>query len=461
MATQLILPLAALLLCAGCNLTPEYRQPAPPVPQAWPGPAGEPGAAATDLHWQEFCTDAKLRSVIQLALDNSRDLRVTALNVEKTQALYRIQRGELFPAIGVQAASQNYRLPERMNSNGQASIYRQDTVQVGILTWELDFFGRLSSLKDQALNQFLATEQAHSAARIGLVAAVAQGYFAYAADRENLQLAQATFEAQQATHDLISRRRDAGIASDLEVLQAQSQADAARADTARYRGLVAQDLNALDLLTGTGVPANLLPDRLDSAGDLKDVSAGLPSQVLLLRPDIRMAEYQLKAAYGNIGAARAAFFPSVSLTAGVGTMSPDVSHLFGSGTRTWTFAPTILAPIFAGGSLKANLKAAEISRDMAVAQYEKAIQSAFREVSDGLAQRSALGDQLEAQRSLVAALDAGYRLAQARYQSGMDSYLNVLVAQGSLYAAQRGLVATELGLRATRITLFKALGGQM
>jgi multidrug efflux system outer membrane protein len=460
MATKLIPPLTALLFCGGCNLIPEYRQPAPPVPQAWPAADAGPGVAP-DLHWQEYFSDPKLQALIRLALDNNRDLRATALNVERAQALYRIQRGGLYPTVGVQAAEQRYRVPERMDSKGQGYTYSQNTVQIGVLSWELDFFGRIQSLKDQALNQYLATEQARSAAQIALVAAVAQGYFGYAADSQILLLAEATLASQQANHELVSRRRDAGIASDLELLQSRSQVDSARADAARFRGLVAQDRNALDLLAGTAVSADLLPERLDAAGELEDVSAGLPSEVLLRRPDILAAEYQLKAAYGNIGAARAAFFPSVSLTAGAGTMSPDVGHLFASGTRTWTFAPTIAAPIFAGGSLKANLKAAELTRDIAVAQYEKAIQSAFREVADGLSQRAALGDQAEAQRSLVEALDGSYQLAQARYRAGLDGYLNVLVAQRSLYAAQQGLVATDLAQRASRISLFKALGGQM
>lgn len=453
------LALTALLLCA-CNLTPRYDRPAPPVPEAWPQ-AGAGGPAAADLDWRQFFPDPGLRAVIELALERSRDLRIAALNVEKAQALYRIQRGASYPTVGVEAAGQKYRSPERMDSNGQASVKEQDTVQFGVLSWELDFFGSLRSLGDQALNQYLATEQARAAARIGLVAAVAQAWLGYAADSRNLQLAQATLETQGGALDLIARRRDAGMASDLDLRQAQSQVEAARADAARTRGLLAQDRNALDLLAGAPVPADLLPGPEGLDLGLVDVSAGLPSEALLRRPDILMAEYQLKAAYGSIGAARAAFFPSISLTAGIGTMSPDFSHLFASGTRTWSFAPTVLAPVFAGGSLKASLKAAEVTRDIAVAQYEKAIQTAFREVADGLAQRAALADQAAALGALAEALDGALQIAQARYQAGLDSYLNVLVAQRALYAAQQNLNAAGLGLQASRITLFKALGGRL
>jgi outer membrane protein, multidrug efflux system len=462
MTSRSILSLGMLLLCTGCTLAPTYTRPAPPVPETWPGETVKPGApAAADSRWQDFFIDPGLAAVIKLALANNRDLRIAALNVEKAQAMYQIQRSELYPGVGVLASGSKYRLPEKMASDGKAVIKEQDSVNVGIMSWELDFFGRLRSLKQKALNQYLATEQARAAAQISLVAAVAQSYLLYAADGEHLRLAQATFESQRAFHDLISQSRELGIASDLELRQAQSQMDAARVDLARFRGLVALDQHTLDLLMGTPVPADLLPMGLDAIVELKDVSAGLPSDVLLRRPDILAAEYQLKAAYANIGSARAAFFPRVSLTAGVGSMSPEFSMLFGSGTRTWSFAPQIVAPIFAGGSLRAGLKVAKVDQEIAVAQYELAIQTAFREVGDGLVQRTTLVDQLGAQRSLVEALDASYRLSEARYQEGLDGYLGVLVAQRSLYGAQQGLVATRLAYQANQVTLYKALGGQM
>lgn len=462
MVAKPILSLGILLLGAGCTMAPRYTRPPQPIPAAWPEEAVKPGAPiAADTRWQDYFTNPGMRSVIKQALANNLDLRVAALNVEKAQALYRIQRSDLFPDAGVMGSGQKYRLPEKMNDNGKAKIVEQYSVNVGILSWEVDFFGRLRSLKTRALNQYLATEQARSAAEISLVAAVAQSYLLHAADRENLQLAQASYESQKAFYDLIRKSRELGVASDLELRQAQSQVDSARADVARFRGAVALDQNALDLLVGARVSPELLATGLEAAGDMKDVSAGLSSEVLLKRPDLLFSEFQLKAAYANIGAARAAFFPRVSLTAGVGSMSPELSSLFGSGTRTWSFAPQVVAPLFAGGSLLANLKVSKLDRDIAVAQYQKAVQAAFREVSDGLVRRQSLVEQLDAQRSLVEALDTSHRLSEARYKEGLDGYLGVLVAQRSLYGAQQGLVATRLAFQANQITLFKALGGQM
>ncbi len=458
MVPKSILSAGVLLVLTGCNLTPKYTRPAAPVPETWPEGGGKPDAA--DIHWQDYFTNPGMQSVIKLALANNRDLRIAALNVEKMQAAYRIQRADLLPNAGVMGNGNKYRLPEKMNG-GTATLKEQDSVNVGIMSWEIDFFGRIRSLKHRALNQYLATEQARVSAQISLVATVAQGYLLYATDCDNLQLAQATFESQKAYYELIRKSRELGVASELELRQTQSQMDSARSDVAKFRGLVATDQHALDLLVGAPVPPELLPKGLDGTGELKDISAGLSSAVLFGRPDILNAEYQLKAAYGSIGAARAAFFPRISLTAGVGTMSPDFSNLFSSGTRTWSFTPQIVAPLFAGGSLLANLKVSKLDRDIAVAQYEKAIQTGFREVADGLVRRSSLVEQLDAQRSLVEALDASYHLSEIRYKEGLDGYLGVLVAQRSLYGAQQGLAATRLACQTNQITLYKALGGRL
>ena len=455
-----ILSLSTLLLATGCTMAPRYTRPEAPVPAQLSAAPQAEGALAADARWQDYFTTPGLQAVVKLAFVHNRDLRIAALNVERMQAAYRIQRSELLPGIGVMGNGSKYRLPEKMN-NGTAKLVEQDSVNVGLMSWELDFFGRIRSLKSRALNQYLATEQAQASARISLVAAVAQAYLAYAADQENLTLATATFEAQKAYHDLIAKSRALGVASDLELRQAQSQMETARADVAKFRGLVAVDRHALDLVAGTPVPVDLLPKGLDAAGELKDLAAGLSSEVLLRRPDILMAEYQLQAAYGNIGAARAAFFPSISLTAGFGTMSPDFSGLFDSGTRTWSFTPKVVMPIFAGGSLLANLKVSKVDRDIALATYEKAIQTAFQEVANGLARREAFVEQVDAQRSLVEALAESYRLSDARYKEGLDGYLSVLVAQRALYAAQQGFVATRLARQVNQITLYKALGGRM
>jgi multidrug efflux system outer membrane protein len=380
-----VLVLGMIVCLCGYAYSQKYSRPALPVPPDWPGSATSQVSApiapeAADVKWQEFFTDKKLQSVIALSLANNRDLRGAALNVEKFQAQYRIQRAQQFPRIDLTASGDLYRLPKTATVGGfsvpQAVTVEQYNVNLGA-SWELDFFGRIRSLKKEALEQYLATEQARSATQISLVAAVANSYLALAADRNNLRLAQSTFDAQQASYELIQHSRDAGIASDLDLRQAQSQVEAARVDIAQYTGQVAQDENALNLLVGTPVPSNLLPDELGSDRSLKDVSAGLPSEVLLRRPDILMAEHQLKAAYANIGAARAAFFPRIALTAGEGLLSSDLSDLVKSDAQTWNFAPQIVMPIFDMGARRANLKVAKVDRDISVAEYEKSIQSAF------------------------------------------------------------------------------------
>lgn len=451
---------AFLVVLSSCTMIPKYTRPEAPVPASWPdAPGGAATAPATSVQWQDLVEDARLRSVIELALANNRDLRVAALNVEKAQAFYRIQRSELSPSVGVMATGEKYRLPEKMNEDGTAHIVEDYAVNVGTLSWELDFFGRVRSLKERALHQYMATEHAQAATQISLIAAVAGSWLTLAADREDLELARATVDAQQATLELIRRSRDFGIASDLELCQAQSQVELARTAVAAYSGLVAVDQHTLALVVGSQVEERLLPERLSTVGKLGDLAPGLPSEVLLRRPDILMAEQQLLAANANIGVARAAFFPRITLTAGVGTMSPELDGLFKSGTETWSFAPQLVAPLFASGSLRANLKVTKVDRDIAVAQYEKAIQTAFREVSDGLVLRGTLAEQRDAQVRLVGALEQTYRLSDARYKAGLDGYLGVLVAQRSLFAAQQGLVRVRLAEQANLVTLFKALGG--
>ncbi len=455
---------AAVLFLTGCTMMPQYTRPPMPVPPAWPdgstAVSGTPAAAAAaEIRWQEFFNDQRLRAVIELALANNRDLRVAALNIEKAQAYYRIQRSELLPGVGVMATGEKYRLPEKMNEDGRAKTVEDYTVQVGIASWELDFFGRLRSLKERALNEYLATEHARAAAQTSLVAAVASAYLTLAADRESLELFRTILDAQQASFDLIRKSRELGVASDLDLRQAQSEVESARASVAALTGLVGVDRHAMDLLAGAPVPAELLPGRLSEVAAPKELSAGLPSDVLLRRPDILAAERQLMAANANIGAARAAFFPRVTLTAGIGSMSPELSGLFDSGTRTWSFAPQLLAPIFAGGSLRANLKVSKVDREIAVSGYEKAIQSAFAEVSDALTLRTTLVAQREAEEALVRSLEEVRFLSDARYKAGIDGYLGVLVAERSLHVAQQALVKVRLAESVNHVALYKALGG--
>jgi len=350
-------------------------------------------------------------------------------------------------------------VPEKMHSDGKATYVEDYSVNVGVLSWELDFFGRIRSLSQAALEQYLATAEARRAAQSALIAGVAQSYLALAADQESLDLARATLSAYQESLALIQKTRDLGLTSDLDVSQAQSQVEAARAVVAGLTGRIAVDRSSLDLLVGAPVPAGLLPARMSSVTAVAPLEPGLPSEVLLSRPDILGAEHRLISANANIGAARAAFFPRITLTAGVGTMSPDLSGLFDSGTRTWSFTPQILSPIFASGSLKANLRVSQLDRDIAVAVYEKAIQMAFAEVSNALALRGTLLEQHQAQEALVSSLDETRRLADARYQAGLDGYLGVLVAERSLYAGQQALIGVRLAEQANLVTLYKVLGG--
>ncbi|MBP7866628.1 MAG: efflux transporter outer membrane subunit [Acidobacteria bacterium] len=454
--------LGMMLLLSACPRAPKLVRPEVPVPSAWPdtgAAAGKGAPLAAETQWREFFVDGKLRAVIDLALKNNRDLRAAALAIDKFQALYRIQRAESYPTVSVSGGAEFYRLPGRMSATGQGETVQQYNVNLGVAAWEPDFFGRIRSLKSAALEQYLATKQARSATQVSLVAAVAETFLALAADRENLRLARATLETQQASRDLIRKIVDMGMTSELDLRQAESQVEAARVDIARYTGQIELDRNALDLLVGAAVPDDLLPEDLETAGKVKDVSPGLPSEVLLSRPDILLAEHQLKAAEANIGAARAAFFPRITLTGGLGFMSGDLLDLFKFGSRTWNFAPQVVLPIFDYGSRKANYQSVQVDREIYVATYEKAIQSAFREVSDALELRKSLLAQQEAQQALVNSLEATFRLSEARYREGIDGYLVVLVAQRALYVAQQRMLTLRLARAVNLVSLYKVLGG--
>jgi multidrug efflux system outer membrane protein len=410
------------------------------------------------LPWREFFTDERLQKIIGIALDNNRDLRLAALNVEKARALYGIQRAELLPSVNVVGMMSKERVPADLSTTGSAITAEQYGVNLGIISWEIDFFGRIRSLKDQALEEYLATDQARRSAQITLVSTVANAYLTLAADRENLKLVAFTLETQEASYKLIRKRYDVGLASELDLRRAQSQVDTARGDVARYTQLTAQDENALNLLVGSPIPSALLPAELGSVSPPKEISPGLSSELLLRRPDILAAEHQLKAANANIGAARAAFFPRISLTTAIGTASAELSGLFKSGQGTWSFAPQIIMPIFDARTWSAY-DVTKVEREISVAQYEQAIQVAFREVADALAVRGTVSQQIAAQQSLVDAVAVTYRLSNARYTKGIDSYLSVLDAQRSLYAAQQGLISIRLAQLANMVTLYKVLGG--
>jgi multidrug efflux system outer membrane protein len=442
--------LAALL--AGCaTLEPRLPAAQPDIPAQWPLPA-ETAAGAADVGWRDFFVDDRLDSLIALALENNRDLRVAVLNVERARGQYRIRRSESFPAIDATAS-----LARNGSEDAVSSRYE---VAAGIAGFELDLFGRVRSQNAAALQQFFASEAARRGVQLALVAEVAGTWLQLAADQELQRIAQATLQSQQASYDLTVRRKELGAVSALDVSQALTLVERARADAARFAGQVARDRNALALLAGGPVPDAMLPagDGFDAAG-LAPLPAGLPSEVLLRRPDVVEAEHVLRAANASIGAARAAFFPSIRLTGSVGTASDELSGLFESGTRAWSFLPAISVPIFQGGALRAGLAVAQAERDIALARYEKAIQAAFRDVADALALTQTLRAQREALAALVDAAARTEALSGARYRAGAESYFSLLDAQRTLFAARQALVETQYAEQANRVALYRALGG--
>lgn len=458
----LSLTIAAVVL-SGCSLIPDYQRPEAPVAAQYPqGPAYEaanaPGQAAAEQGWKQFFHDPALQQLIQVALENNRDLRVAALNIDAYAAQYRIQRADLFPAVSATGSGSRQRVPARASQTGEAAISSSYSATLGISAYELDLFGRVRSLSEQALQSYFATEEARRSTQISLVANVANAYLTWQADKELLKLTQETLGAYEQSFKLTSRSAEVGVASALDLSQARTAVENARVQLARYTRQVAQDENSLTLLLGTGLPANLNSQPL-SDDLLSEVPAGLPSDLLQRRPDILQAERNLLAANANIGAARAAFFPSISLTANAGTLSPDLSGLFKGGSGTWTFAPQINLPIFNAGSLRASLDYAKIQKDINVAQYEKSIQTAFQEVSDGLAARQTYNEQLQAQTDFVAANQDYYRLAERRYRIGVDSNLTFLDAQRQLFSAQQSLITDRLAQLTSEVNLYKALGG--
>ena len=476
--------LAALLL-AGCNFAPPYVRPGSPVPAVWPqGPSyalpQAAGVAAPDVAWKDFFVDPKLRQVIQLALDNNRDLRVSIANIAEARAQYRIQQAALLPHVNAAFDPTYESEPASVlgsefggtTSGGATGVattgaatnksifIRYTSATLGVSNYELDLWGRVRNLTRQQLDQYLATAEAKRSTQISLISQVATDYVTYAADLQRLNVAKATAAGDGNTVRLTEARFTFGIASELDVRQAQSTLESAKASVATYTTTLAQDVNGLTLLVGAAVPADLLPGPLgDTPLTLADLPAGVSSQVLLRRPDVVEAEDQLKGYNANIGAARAAFFPTLELTGSGGSTSVTFAGLFGPGSGSWLFTPTLTLPIFDGGENLANLRYAKAQRDVAVAQYEKAIQTAFREVSDALAQRGQIDALLDANRNEVFVTNRSATLSKARYLRGSDTYLNVLTAQVTLYSAQQSLVSAQLTQATNLVTLYQTLGG--
>ncbi|AUH01439.1 multidrug transporter [Prodigiosinella confusarubida] len=466
LSRRALTPVTAVVLATfltGCTLVPEYHRPVAPVASAWPIKAktGVSDTSVAAITWQTLFVDPKLRQVVQLALDNNRDLKIAILNIEKAQAQYRIQRSALMPQIGIAGAEQAQRTPASVSYTGIGGVTRGYSLDVGISAYELDLFGRIRSLKEEAQQDYLSTVWSRQATQISLIAEVAESYLSLAADQDLQRLAQDTLRSRQAAYDLQQSLTNVGKSSQLPLHQAESELESARYQLLLADKLVMSDSNALTLLVGTSLPASLLPstDSLANMVSNKPLSAGLPSDLLQQRPDIMSAEHNLLAANADIGAARAAFFPSISLTTSAGRASNALGELFDAGGRSWSFAPQVNLPIFSGGRLMAQLETSKVERNIAVAEYEKTIQTAFREVSDALAERSVVDDETQAQQKNVQAAKAAFDFVQIQYTNGATDYLNVLDAQRTLFAAQQSLIQSRLSQQNSLITLYKALGG--
>jgi multidrug efflux system outer membrane protein len=448
------------------------------VTQAWPegappanadggaaargGAAGskEVGGGAADTGWRDVFGEPRLQALVALALENNRDLRVAALNVEQTRAQYRIQRAGALPSVAASAGSNTQRTPAGLSPTGRATTGTVYTVGAGVSAFELDLWGRVRNLSQAALQTFFASEEARRAAHLSLVSQVATQYLRLRGLEEQVALARRTLETVESGRSLTEKSYQAGRASELDLRSFEAQVHTARVNLYQADLQRAHAENALVLLVGAPLPADLPPPQsLDQPGFVAELPAGVPSEVLQRRPDVLAAEHALQGANAIIGAARAAFFPTLSLTASAGLASTELSSLFGSESATWSFAPRLTLPIFTGGALRASLDVAEVRKSIQVAQYERAIQEGFREVADALAARGMLGEELAAQRARAQAEERRFALSDLRYQKGIDSYLGVLTAQRDLFAAQQGLIQTRVARLTNLVDLYRALGG--
>jgi NodT family efflux transporter outer membrane factor (OMF) lipoprotein len=458
---NVLTPLVLALSLAGCvNLAPKYERPAAPVAGGFPTVegtvnSGNPVAneAAANIAWQRFFVDARLQQLIQLALANNRDLRVAILNIEQARAAFQIQRAARFPAINAGLTA------NRASTAGDAPLTSVYQAGLSVSAFELDLFGRVRNLSDAALAQYLATEEARKSAQISLIAQVANTYLTFLADEELLALTQQTLKTRDESLRLSKLRFENGVSSKLDLDQAVSLVEQARTTLAQAQRQRAQDLNLLTLLIGQPMPSSLPPGGTLASTQLPDLPAGMPSDLLISRPDVRAAEQQLIAANADIGAARANYFPRISLTASGGTASSELSGLFKSGSFGWSFAPQAILPLFDFGARRAGVESARAGRDIAVAQYEKSIQTAFREVSDALAGQATFSEQLRAQQAVAAAEADRFNLSSLRYQSGTASYLDLLDAQRSLFNAQQQAIEANLARLQNQVTLYRVLGG--
>ncbi|MBI5783871.1 MAG: efflux transporter outer membrane subunit [Rhodocyclales bacterium] len=447
------------VLAAGCSLAPSYERPAAPVAAAWPDDAAPGGRAAANLDWHAYFPDPQLQALIAAALEHNRDLRIAVARVAEARGLYGVTRADRLPNLDLTAGRAASRTPADLSSTGSALTAQRYDVAVSLVTFELDFWGRVASLAEAAKASYLATEEAQRAFRLSLVAEVANAWFVLLEMNERTALAGETLMSREETRKLISRRREVGIAGDLDFLAADGAYHSARAELANLERQRAAAANALVLLVGKPFDKVVVDQKLAEQGVVADLAAGLPSEVLVQRPDVLAAEQRLLAANANIGAARAAFLPRISLTGAFGTASRSLAGLFDNGSDAWSFQPALRLPLFDFGRAAANTDVAAARKVVAVAEYEKTLQQAFREVADLLAARDKLTTQLSALEAAEKAQAERKRIADARYEAGISSYLEVLDAQRELFAAQQSVVATRRAGLTTAAQLYKALGG--
>ncbi len=461
---QFALATVAAAAMAGCSFMPRYQRPAAPVPEqfpAYPG-ASTPNSqvAAADIGWEAFFGDPRLRRLVQIALQNNRDLRIAALNIEQARAVFQIRRADELPTLNGTSSITRQHTPATVSLLGRETTLTQYQVGLAVSSFELDFFGRIRSLSQQALAQYFSTEEARHAAQVSLVASVANVYLAMLTDDALIELTRQTLASRQETLRLSKLRFDAGVSSEVDLRQAETLVESSRASLAQVIRQRSLDENALVLLLGQSLPADLpTPLALTADGLLADVPVGLPSDLLVKRPDVRGAEQTLIAANANIGAARAAFFPRITLTGSGGLASTELSTLLRGNSLAWSLAPSASLPIFDGGRNQANLELAQVQRDVAIAQYERAIQTAFREVADALAGRATLSDQLSALQAQARAEEARLKLAELRYRGGVATFLDLLDAQRSLYLVQQSVLQVQATRLQNQVALYRALGG--
>ncbi|MFU2512161.1 efflux transporter outer membrane subunit [Pseudoalteromonas sp. ASV78] len=454
------LSLASLSVCvlSACQMAPPREDIALPVPDSY-AVQGEQGNIA-DLNWQQFFANEKLQSLIELTLQHNKDLKLAALNVQQVRALYQIEDSALYPSIDFAASGNRQRLPADLSSTGNAQITQSYSATVGMTAYELDLWGKIRNQSDQALQTLYASEQTQTSVKISLISELVNAWLNYAADKEQLALAMETLESQQQSLTLTEKTYALGAASKLTLAQIQSTVATAKVDIANYQRLLKRDKNALDLLVGQSVTAQLLPvESLDEVLNFPTVPVGLPSELLEQRPDIKAAEFKLLAANANIGVAKAAFFPSISLTANAGSASSELDNLFSGGTGTWSFIPSINLPIFNMGRNQANLDVAQTQQQIALTTYQQTIQQAFKEVSDALVDRQGYMQQLKALEELYSSNQISFSLSEARFDKGADSYLQVLDAQRNWVSAGQQLIRGKQAYIASQINLYKAVGG--